>query len=145
VRGAAAQAGQPSAPPGFLEQNAAPSGPQSLKVPSTNTNGQFSGTMVSLKCSAGRPPGVENQCAATDHYYSLKVDAETVTMLPLLAGDPKVLAELKSDKLDGKEVVVTGTQSSTTGAILVSSIEPRGGVRASALGHPTDDLSTSER
>jgi hypothetical protein len=122
------------------QHGVAPSSAQAMKSSGLGRSGQFAGTIVKQSCAGNRPLGTETQCAATDYYYALKIDGQTGS-LPLLAGDPKALTQLKSPDLDGKAVWVTGTQHTTTGAILMSNLEPRHTDPGKAL---SDSASTSQ-
>jgi hypothetical protein len=100
--------------------------------------GDFVGTIVELSCDRENPPGTNAECDRTGHYYALQTAGE-LALQPLLAGTRPIVDELRSGQWTGKQVRVTGVRYLSTGAILVSAIEPQSGPGNAGFGLLLDD------
>ena len=81
--------------------------------------GDFPGKLVCLRCDLQPAPGAMAQCEKEGHRHALSMDG---MIHPLLAGTEKVLKQINSGELHGKQVTVHGNYYPATGAILVDRI-----------------------
>lgn len=83
--------------------------------------GDFPGKLVCLRCDLKGGPDAMAQCEKEGHHHALSMDSDGM-IHPLLAGTDKVLKQINSGDLHGKEVTVHGKYYPATGAILVDRI-----------------------
>ncbi len=88
---------------------------------SSARTGDFPGKLVCLRCDLKPGPGAMAQCEKEGHRHALAMDSDGM-IHPLLPGTEKVLKQINSGELHGKEVTVHGKYYPATGAILVDRI-----------------------
>lgn len=83
--------------------------------------GDFPGKLVCLRCDLKGGPEAMQQCEKEGHRHALSMDSDGM-IHPLLAGNDKVLKQINSSDLHGKEVTVHGKYYPDSGAIFVDRI-----------------------
>lgn len=83
--------------------------------------GDFPGKLVCLRCDLKGGPEAMALCEKEGHRHALSMDSDSMVH-PLLAGTDKVLKQINSGELHGKEVAVHGTYYPGTGVIFVDRI-----------------------
>jgi len=86
--------------------------------------GDFPGKLVCLRCDLKGGPGAMAQCEKEGHRHALSMDSDSMVH-PLLAGTDKVLKQINSGELHGKQVTVHGKSYPATGAIFVDQISAK--------------------
>ena len=83
--------------------------------------GNYPGKLVCLRCDLKGGPEAMAQCEKAGHRHALAMESDGMVH-PLLPGTEKVLKQINSGELHGKEVTVHGKYYPATGAILVDQI-----------------------
>ncbi len=83
--------------------------------------GDFPGTLVCLRCDLKGGPAAMSQCEKEGHRHALAMEDDNM-IHPLLPGTEKVLKQINSGELHGKQLTVHGKYYAATGAILVDRI-----------------------
>ncbi|MFI5396011.1 MAG: hypothetical protein ACHQ9S_10800 [Candidatus Binatia bacterium] len=83
--------------------------------------GDYPGKLVCLRCDLKGGPEAMAQCEKAGHRHALAMESDGMVH-PLLPGTEKVLKQINSGELHGKEVTVHGMYYPATGAILVDRI-----------------------
>lgn len=91
---------------------------------SVTQTGNFPGKLVCLRCDLAPGPGAGKQCAESGHRQALAAQ-EGGAIYPLIAGSDAVLAQINSDALHGKEVIVQGILYPSTGIIFVNRVDAK--------------------
>jgi hypothetical protein len=85
--------------------------------------GDFRGTLVCLRCDLKPGPGAMEQCEKEGHRHALSMTTDSM-IHPLLAENEKLLTQINSGELHGKQVSMHGVYYPATGAILIDRVSP---------------------